>query len=111
MRQVPQNEEIGSPAWARTTITIRDAESVSYRDLNGLECRIGPEKPPLVHNSYTALIVPAGPALVSGLATTAASCGGRVTRHHFWGRCFLFNVTLKAARGRGVLGESKVFIE
>ena len=43
----------GYPAWARTTITISNAESVTYRVFNGLKCRIGPEKPALVHNSYT----------------------------------------------------------
>jgi len=42
-----------SPAWARTTITLSNAESVTCRDLNGLKRRIGPEKPALVHNSYT----------------------------------------------------------
>jgi hypothetical protein len=42
----------GSPAWARTTITLSKAESVAYRLFNGLKGRIGPEKPPLVHNSY-----------------------------------------------------------
>ena len=35
----------------RTTITISRSESVSYRLPNGLKCRIGPEKPPLVHNA------------------------------------------------------------
>ena len=43
----------GSPAWIRTTITIRHTKCASYRLLNGLKCRIGPEKPALVHNSYT----------------------------------------------------------
>ena len=43
----------GSPAWARTTITITYAESVACRVSNGLKCRIGLEKPSLVHNSYT----------------------------------------------------------
>ena len=43
----------GSPAWIRTTITLSSAESVSYRLFNGLKCRIGPEIPALVHNSYT----------------------------------------------------------
>ena len=45
----------GSPEWIRATITLSNAKSVSYRDSNGLdlECPIGPEKPPLVHNSYT----------------------------------------------------------
>src|SRR6516162_10778452 len=44
----------GSPAWARTTITLSNSESVTYGLFNGLKCRIGPEKPTLVHNSYTA---------------------------------------------------------
>ena len=43
----------GSPAWARTTITISNTESATYRVFNGLKCRNGPEKLPLVHNSYT----------------------------------------------------------
>jgi len=44
----------GSPAWIRTTIRTTHAECVSCRVFNGLKCRIGPEKPALVHNSYTA---------------------------------------------------------
>ena len=43
----------GSPAWIRTTITLNNGESVSCRLFKGLECRIGPENPALVHNSYT----------------------------------------------------------
>jgi hypothetical protein len=58
--------KFGSPAWIRTTITLRNAESVSYRAFNGLECRIGPEKPALVHNSYTAGIEPDAPSLAPG---------------------------------------------
>jgi hypothetical protein len=34
----------GSPAWARTTITLINAESVTCGLFNGLKCRIGPEK-------------------------------------------------------------------
>jgi len=47
--------QFGSPAWIRTTITSTNAESVTYSLLNGLKCRNGPEKPALVHNSYTEL--------------------------------------------------------
>jgi len=43
----------GSPAWIRTTITTTNTQSRTYRVFNGLECQIGPEKPALVHNSYT----------------------------------------------------------
>jgi hypothetical protein len=42
----------GSPAWIRTTITLRNAESIIYRVFNGLKCQIGAEEPPLVHSSY-----------------------------------------------------------
>ena len=43
----------GSPA--RTTTTLSNAKSVSYKDFNGLDLEgpIGPEKPTLVRNSYT----------------------------------------------------------
>jgi len=51
------------PAWARTTITLSNVESVSCGRFNGLKCRIGPEEPPLVHNSYTAEVEPAAPSL------------------------------------------------
>src|SRR6266576_2426140 len=42
------------PAWIRTTIRETYVECVSCRVSNGLKCRIGPEKPTLVHDSYTA---------------------------------------------------------
>jgi hypothetical protein len=44
------------PAWIRTTVTITNTECVSCRALKGLKCRNGPEKPPLVHNSYTEFV-------------------------------------------------------
>ena len=40
-----RNSSLGSPAWIRTTIRTTHAECVSCRVLNGLKCRIGPEKP------------------------------------------------------------------
>ena len=49
-----KGEGCGSPAWIRTTITLRNAESATYGLFNGLKCRNRPEKPALVHNSYTA---------------------------------------------------------
>ena len=43
--------KFGSPAWARTTIRTTHTECVSCGVLNGLKCRIGPEKPALTRNS------------------------------------------------------------
>jgi hypothetical protein len=52
VRKVRKNE-IGSPAWIRTTISLRNGESATYRFHKGLESRNGLEKPPLVHHRYT----------------------------------------------------------
>ena len=88
----------GSPAWIRTTITISNAESVTYKVFNGLKCRIGPEKPTLVHNSYTAGSNPATLALAPGSATSAG-CGDRVTRRNYLGSQVLLREMFLVQRG------------
>ena len=95
--------KLGSPAWIRTTITIRHAESVACRLFNGLKRLIGPEKPPLVRHSYTAESNPPPrhwlpderPRRVVGIGSP-----GEITLavRFFWGKCFLFSVAIKAAR-------------
>src|SRR6516165_3656549 len=50
----------GSPAWARTTITLSNAKSVSYRDFNGLKCRIGPDEPTLTRTPRLLLLIRSG---------------------------------------------------
>jgi hypothetical protein len=65
---------------------------------NGLKCRIGPEKPTLVHNSYTAGSNPATLALAPGSATSAG-CGDRVTRRNYLGSQVLLREMFLVQRG------------
>ena len=77
----------GSPAWARTTIRLGIVESVTSRVFNGLKCQIGPEKPALVHNSYTDARPAAWSCCGCGSHnyTYSMSVGGGEKRRHFRG--------------------------
>jgi hypothetical protein len=93
----------GSPAWARTTITVSNVESVSCGQCTGLKCRIGREKPSLVHNSYTAEVAAArhwlpGERLLRRVVGIGSP--GEITFAVSFprGKCFLFNVAMNAAR-------------
>ena len=68
---------------------------------SGLKCRIGPEEPALIHNPYNGRPRPGHrlpderPRRVVGIGSP-----GEMTFavRFFWGKCFLFNVAIKAAR-------------